>query len=156
MSKEACGQAVLAGAATLAGQGLMGFAQLAVSHAFFALLLDILHSRQSQGCTSEELLHVSGLHACLDERGAQFFGMLLPLLDGYLPLVGQVCQVAHQHDDDVAAPLFPENLMSLTKVLSILFIFSKNNLLVSFIFTVFFFISLISALIFMTSLLLLT
>ena len=31
----------------------------------------------------------------------------LPLVRGDLPLIGEVGLVAHQHDDDVAAPLRP-------------------------------------------------
>lgn len=99
----------LAGAAALAGRGLLGLVQLDVNHPFFALLLDVLHAGQSRCHTSEELLHVvAGLRTGLNEHNAQFFGPLFPFLDGYLPLVSQIRLVAHKHDDHVTAPLCPD------------------------------------------------
>ena len=96
-------------AATLAGQGLLEFVWLDVTHPFFASLLDICHSKQNRAHRSEEPLHaVACLCPCLDEHGTQFFGVLLALFSGHLPLVGQVHLVAHQQHDDVTAPVCPD------------------------------------------------
>ena len=51
-------------------------------------------------------------HLCrgLDEHDVQLARLGIALLDRHLPLVHQVCLVAHQHDDHIAAALRPHLL----------------------------------------------